>query len=276
MRTIEDIKQEIRSNFMADDTLTTAYGLDPQKTFDEQFSKVSIETIITYIVAVSIWVFEGMLSRHETEISKAIETKAVCTIPWYHQKCLDFQLGDFLGINPATYNWEYPVIDPSKQIIKFASVRTVNVEGVSKLRIYVSKADKQPLNSSELLAFQTYIQEIGAPGTHFEIISKEAVNISVNLELVRDPLILDFDGRSLATGQDVISSAISNYLDNIIYGGVFNKSKLVDAIQNVSGVKDVILSEVRGDGTAIIGQNYESTGGAFVYDSESSAIRVVV
>jgi hypothetical protein len=276
MRTLDEIKQEIRGNFLADATLQEAYGLDPLKTFDDQFSKVSIEAIFTFIVAFSIWVFENILNTHTSDILNTIEKNAVSSIPWYHARCLSFQLGDFVTLNPETYRWDYPVIDETKRIIKFAAVRTVDVAGVTKLRVFVSKANKIALTTSEIQAFDRYIKEIGAAGTHFEIISQAPAQMSFKIQITRDPMVLGFDGKNLSDGSDVVGDAIRSYLDGIVYGGVFNKTRLIDAIQSVTGVVDVVLSEVKSGANIISGQNYESPGGAFTFDAVNSIITYTV
>lgn len=276
MRTLDEIKQEIRANFVSDTTLQQAYGLDAGKTFDEQFSKVSIEAIITYVFAFSLWVFENILSNHKADISATIEQNAVCSVPWYHARCLAFQLGDFITLNPETYRWDYPVVDESKHIIKFASVRTVDIEGVTKLRIFVSKANKAALSASEKQAFERYIRDIGAAGTHFEIISQAPAPMTFKIQITRNPMVLGFDGKALADGSDVVGNAIRAYLDGIVYGGVFNKTRLIDAIQAVSGVVDVVLTEVKSGANVIYGQNYESQGGAFTFDANNSVITYTV
>lgn len=276
MRTLDKIKNELRANWVANETLRSAYGLDASKTFDEQFSKVSVEAIITYVVAVSIWVFETILDNHKVDIIAAIAQNAVCSIPWYHARCLAFQLGDFVTLNPETYHWDYPTVDETKRIIKFASVRTVDVAGVTKLRVFVSKADKAALSASEKQAFERYIQDIGAAGTHFEVISEAPAPMALKIQITRNPMVLGFDGKALADGSDVVGNAIRGYLDGIVYGGVFNKTKLIDAIQAVNGVVDVVLSEVKSGSNVIAGQNYESPGGAFVFDANNSVITYTV
>lgn len=65
-----------------------------------------------------------------------------------------------------------------------------------------------------------------------------------------------------------MEDAIAAYIDGIRYGGVFNKTKLVDAIQAVDGVVDVILGDVKhaAHGQSLVtleGQNAESVGGLF-------------
>ncbi|HBX45565.1 hypothetical protein [Limibacterium fermenti] len=276
MRTLNEIVQAIRADFVANSTLQQMYGLDRSKTFDEQFSKVSIEAILTYIVAVAIFTLESLMNRHQSDIDAAITKNAVCSIPWYHTRSMAFQLGHFVKFNPLTYGFEYPEVDEESQIIRFAAVRQLEVEGVTKLRIYVSKDDRQPLSASELEAFRAYITEIGAAGTHFEIISQAPTSLEFTLQVVRNAMVLDMDGNRLSGGGKPVEEAISNYLDNIIYGGVFNRTKLTDAIQQADGVSDVILNEVRIAGQAVTSQNIESPGGSFDFDIDHTIITYTV
>lgn len=276
MRTINQIVQSIRADFVANTTLKESYGLDATKTFDEQFSKVSIEAILTYIVAVAIWSLESLMNQHRKDIDEAITKNAVCSIPWYHTQALAFQLGYFVEFNPETYGFEYPEVDETARIIRFAAVRQLEAEGVTKLRIYVSKADKQPLLPAELESFRAYITAIGAAGTHFEIISQAPTSLAFTLQVVRNAMIIDMDGNRLSGGGKPIEETISAYLDGIIYGGVFNRTKLVDAIQQADGVSDVILNEVRIGGQVVSLQNIESPGGSFDFDRGNTTITYTV
>lgn len=276
MRTIDEIKNAIRADFVANSTLKEAYGLDASKTFDEQFSKVSIEAILTYIVAVAIWTLESLMYKHQNDINSVIEQNALCSIPWYHQQCMNFQLGYSVQFNPETCRFEYHSIDENARIIEFAAVRQLEVDGVTKLRIYISKSGKQPLSTAELEAFRVYIAEIGAAGVHYEVVSQAPTSLSFTLQIVRNAMVLDMQGNRLNGGGNAVNEAISGYLDNIVYGGVFNRTKLIDAIQAADGVADVILNEVRVGSEAATGQNIESPGGAFVFNSANSQITYTV
>lgn len=276
MRTIDEIKQSIRADFVANTVLQEAYGLDAAKTFDEQFSKVSIEAILTYIVAVAIWSLESLMAKHQTDIDAVITKNALCSIPWYHAQCMAFQLGHAVQFKPETYRFEYPQTDENARIIKFASVRQLEVEGVTKLRVHVSKSNKQPLSATEKQAFEAYIKEIGAAGTHFEIISQAPTSLSFTLQIVRNAMVLDMEGNRLNGGGNAVNEAISGYLDNIVYGGVFNRTKLVDAIQAADGVVDVVLNEVRVGSEPVSGQNIEAPGGAFTFNLNGSEITYTV
>ena len=276
MRTIDEIKNGIRADFVANSTLQETYGLDAGKTFDEQFSKVSIETILTYIVAVAIWALESLMAKHQTDIDTVITQNALCSIPWYHAQCMAFQLGHAVQFIPETYRFEYPGEDENARIIKFASVRQLEVEGVTKLRIHVSKMNKQPLSVAEKQAFEAYIKEVGAAGIHYEIISQAPTPLSFSLQIVRNAMVLDVTGNRLNGGGNAVNEAIAAYLDGIIYGGVFNRTKLVDAIQAADGVVDVILNEVRVGADVVTSQNIEAPGGAFIFNLVGSVINYTV
>ncbi|MPM95997.1 hypothetical protein SDC9_143153 [bioreactor metagenome] len=262
---------------MANSTLQEAYSLDTSKTFDEQFSKVSLEAIFTYVFAVSIWALESLMDQHQKDINAAITANAVCSIPWYHAQALAFQLGHSVEYNPETYRFEYPVIDEASRIIRYAAVRQLEVQGVTKLRIHASKAGKQALSSAELAAFSAYIRETGAVGIHYDIISQAPSQMSFTLQVTRDAMVIDQDGKRLNGNGKPVEEAISNYLsDGIIYGSVFNRTKLIDAIQAADGVKDVVIVQVRVGSDIDNGQNIESPSGAFTFNSTNSVITYMV
>ena len=67
-----------------------------------------------------------------------------------------------------------------------------------------------------------------------------------------------------------------------MYGGTFNKTKLVDAIQSVEGVNDVLLGECQyktadnQNYSTIKGNNYTAAGGSFVSSGLRNSISYVV
>lgn len=275
-RTIKDIQEAIQSDFISDSTIIDKYGLDTTKTFADQFSKVSIEAIFIYITALAIHLFERILDLFKEEIETKVEKNAICSVPWYHRKFLEFQYGNSLEYDSETFSYRYASDDDSKQIIKFVAVRQIAIEGVTKLRVYLSKANKAALSATELNAVKMYASMIGAAGTHFDIISLSPQTISCDLEITYNPMILSVEGESLADGGYPVNDAISGYLDNILYGGVFNRTKLIDAIQEVEGVTDVVLNDVRLASETVNTQNLESISGSFIFNSDSSNITYTV
>jgi hypothetical protein len=259
MRLLNDILNAIRTNFV----LREAYGLDASKTFDEQFSPVSIEAQLTGIVANAIYSHEYMVDERMREIESQIAVKYPFSIPWYYAKALEFQLGDTPVFNEETYQFSYPEVNPAKQIIKFVAVRQLITDNVTKLRIYATKENKQPLTGAELSAFQTYITQTGAAGTHFDFISQPPSNLILNYKVSYNPQILNSDGERLSGGGKPVDEAVISYLNNIRYGGVFNRTKNVDAVQSADGVLDAVLGDVKMNGVLNSSQSFENPSGFF-------------
>ena len=88
-------------------------------------------------------------------------------------------------------------------------------------------------------------------------------------------MTLDAQGQLIGTQVKPAEDAIQAYLKGITYGGVFNKTKLVDALQGVSGVKDVLLTSVlakpnsKSAWDTVSGNNYSSTGGSFLMSDQT-------
>jgi hypothetical protein len=78
-----------------------------------------------------------------------------------------------------------------------------------------------------------------------------------------DPQVLDSEGNSLANGGKPVEDAIINYLDNIRYGGVFSRTRLVDAAQSASGVVDPQLGDVKMNTELNNSNAFESPSGFF-------------
>lgn len=262
-RTLTDILSAIRADFVANLTMQEKYGLDPAKTFDEQFSKASWEAIQTYIQASAIWLYENIIADKADEIEAQIGAKYPFSVPWYHTAALAFQLGDQLVFDENTYQFSYPIVDESKQIVKYNQIRQRQIEGVTKLQVFTTKENKQALTADELAAFSSYISQIGAAGTHFQFISLAPDNLEINLQVYYDPQILKADGTKLSDGTNPVQLAVNDYLNGIIYAGAFNRTKLTDAVQTATGVKDVILGDVKVNGDLNNSREFESASGFY-------------
>jgi len=262
MRTLDQINQGIKADFVANEVLQEAYGLDETKLFDDQFSKVSLESIIIYIVATAIWLLEVIVSQKETELESQIASEYPYSISWYYNKALSFQLGDWLAFD-TNYKFSYPVIDEAKRIVKFVAIRQREVEGVTTLQVFSTKAAKEALIEDEMAAFTAYMQQIGAAGTHFEFISLPPDNISLELVCVYNPQLLTLQGDRLGSSGKPVNEAIEAFLDGIKYGGSFSRTKLIDAIQMASGVIDIELGNVLLNGVLNATRSFESPSGFF-------------
>lgn len=89
-RTIREIKDEMTSAFVSQEPIRTAYGLDPSKSFDKQFSPVSVESVMFYVVASCVWLLEKLFDRHRQEVDERIEAMRPHTLRWYVAKALAY------------------------------------------------------------------------------------------------------------------------------------------------------------------------------------------
>ena len=263
-RTLNEIKQAIRADFVNNFTLQEAYGLDASKSFDEQFSTVSPEAIWTFIAASAIYLLEQIIDQKEHELESLIAAEYPFSIPWYFGKAFMFQLGDSLAFDETTYKFTYAATDEMKQIIKYVAIRQREMEGVTKLQVFATKEGKAALTDDELAAFEAYIRQIGAAGTHFDFVSLAPDNLTINLTVNYNPQVLSYSGERLSAGGKPVNEAVATYLDNIKYAGSFSRTKLVDAVQLADGVVDATLGDVFMNGDMMSTKAFESPSGFYV------------
>ena len=110
----------------------------------------------------------------------------------------------------------------------------------------------------------------------------KADDIRINATIEVDPMVINASGIRLTDGSKPVLAAINDYLKGIEYGGKFNKTKLVDAIQKVEGVLDVELGECAAKAASateynvIKNNNYTAVAGCFILNSLETSLTYVV
>lgn len=279
-RSISEIKQTMTDAFMADETLREKYGLSVGDTFGGSFSSVSLESILLYIVATCCHVLEVVFDQMKTDVDAKVRGAVVASVPWYYKVARAFQYGDALVFDEATQQFVYPTQDESKQLVKYVAVRD---RGTSIQVLASGEKNSSPavLPDDVLTAFKQYLNRVKIAGVVIAVRSLPADSVSLSATVSIDPLIINQQGMRISDGTYVVEGAINKYLANIVYGGTFNKTKLVDAIQAVEGVTDVELGVCRysTDGTTykeMTGNNYTAAGGSFVAMNLRNTLAYVV
>lgn len=279
-RSISEIKRTMTDAFMQDKAIRKAYDLPAGKTrFADCFSAVSLENLLFYIVAACHYVLESIFEKFTQDVEQKISRAVVASIPWYFDKAKAFQYGDALVLNPRTFGYEYAKVDSSKQRVKYVAVRD---RGASIEMLVSTEQDGKPtpLSDEVLTAFKHYINAIKIAGVVINVRTRKADELSIAVKVVVDPLKINRQGVDIASSEKVVENAIENYLADIVYGGTFNKTKLVDAIQRVDGVVDVVLGTCKykaGDEfKEIAGNNYTAVGGSFIAVGLDKTIEYVV
>lgn len=268
-RTIEQIKRQMTDRFISDPVIREKYGLSGDVTFDEAFSRVSIESILFFVVASAMYVVEAIFAHHQQDVDRKIASAVLASLPWYHKIALEYQHGDDLVWNDKTESYGYASVNESKRKVMYAACRDMG----GGVRILVSGADesRRPVRLSDdvLTAFKYYMNRRKPAGVIVDVYSLDPDILELSLSVQYNPLVLNTDG-SLVRDRSVfpVEQAVNEYLKNIIYGGTFNKTKLVDSLQAAEGVIDVVLMEAKatlpdGEVKEITGNNYTAKGGSF-------------
>lgn len=280
-RTVQEIKKNMTDRFMSDATLRSAYGITGEDaTWDNTFSSVSVENILMYIVAVCAYTLEVMFDRHKVEVDERIAANIVPTVRWYHTQALAFQYGDILVFDEATQSYRYAVEDESKKIVKYCAVQDAG----NTIQMLISGQTgglPSVISGDEMTAFKAYMNSVKIAGVFINIQSLPADRIKIYAKVYVNPMVIDSTGVRISDGSRPVEDAINNYLANVIYGGTFNKTKLVDAIQVVEGATDIELGTVQakmdgGEYINVSGNNYTAVSGSFISEELNSTISYVV
>lgn len=266
-RTVQEIKRQMTDLFMSDKTIRERYNLKESDTFESRFSVVSIESILFFVIASAHYVLEQIFECFKNDVSNQIESSIVATTAWYHKQALKYQHGDSLILDEKTLQYRYQSVDKNRQIVRYASAQDLG----NSVQICVSKdleGSPVPLSSSKLTAFTSYMNNIKIAGVVLSVRSLPADQLSIAARIQVDSLVFTSSGVRIRDQKHAVEDAINDYVKKIKFGGVFNKTHLVDAIQRVDGVVDVELlscsaathnSELK----LIDGNNYTAWSGCF-------------
>jgi hypothetical protein len=258
MRTIQEIKDSITTAVMNDATLCAAFGLDASARWEGQVSHASVLNLIIYIVAVAQHTLEWMFDTFKNDVEKRIAAALPGSVSWLWNRAMEYQ--DDLEAN--TYFNEhgaYESVDETKQIIAYASV----LEEYNQVKIKVNKAGYAPLSATQLEQFTAYMERLKFAGVRLSVSSTQSDDLALTLRIWRNRLLMSTENTN------AISDAVESYLNGIRYGGTFNKTRLMDAIQAVTGVDDVTIGScvfTAHDSAATVTdiatmQNYKSIAG---------------
>lgn len=239
IRSIREIKREICDAFVSHPDIIKAYGLRPGKTFEEQFSKVSLESILFYVVASSMWLMESMMHKHRDEVVELVESLKPHRLRWYshmarlymhgHQLIRDTDRYDLSGLS-------------NEQIAEARVVRyAVSTESSTIVYIKVAGADgagrPAPLSAREFAGFKAYVDEIKDAGVAIEVINQPPDSIRLNLELFVSASFLG----NHAVANQTVSSVIQGVLNSFPFDGILRLSDIVRALEALSDVEVAVI-----------------------------------
>ncbi|MBS7234162.1 nucleotidyltransferase [Flavobacterium psychroterrae] len=244
-RSKTQIKAEITTPFMANQSFAEKYGFTIGTSFESEFSLVSLENILFEMVAFALYLHELMFDQHTKEVDQRLANEKAGTLPWYRTMALRFQLGfalvqdkDYFDNGAATTEQ----IENSK-IIKYAAVS----EATDSSRVILKIAGEQNgvltnfTDASQVEAIEFYFERIKVAGVDLTIINYKADKLYLTIQIKRDALILNENGMSKLDADYPVNEALKAFMKELKFNGELQLSSLIDKIQLVSGVLDATL-----------------------------------
>ncbi len=249
-RTIADIKDSMTADFMRNSDVARAYGFETGAAFSSHFSKVSVESLLFYIVACATWVLENLFDRHKKDVEERIEAIMPHRPKWYRDKVLGFMKDKTLVTDTDHYDTE-GMSDgdiEAAHVVKYAAA-TENADA-SILTIKVAgEADgvRQPLDADTEIQLLAYIGEIKDAGVRINLVNQPADIFNCEVDVYYDAMLLP------ETVETQCRDTIRDYIENLPFNGEYTNMALVDELQKIEGVRIVEMSgattEVNGEST---------------------------
>jgi hypothetical protein len=237
-RSVNEIQQEIISLVQATPELAEASST----------SKRAIWRLWTYVVAVTINLYEQLQDLFRTEVESIVALSAPQTPQWVQDRVFKFQ---YSATDPQVIQLidlvpQYPNVNPALRIVTRCSVKT-NLSG--RVNIKAAKSEPPaPLDSLEIDALQSYINVIGVAGINYAVVSSDSDKLYIEAD------IYYIGSYSAVISANVIAS-IESYLSTLPFDGSMKLLDLEIAIRNTVGVNDVFFKNVkaRKDSTPLSG-----------------------
>ncbi|WP_373233693.1 hypothetical protein [Bacteroides thetaiotaomicron] len=249
-RTIAEIKDSMTADLMRNPDVARAYGFETGAAFSSHFSKVSVESLLFYIVACAIWVLENLFDRHRHDVEQRIESIIPHRPKWYRDKVLGFMKDKTLV--PDTDHYDTSGMNDgdieAARVVKYAaasenadaSILTIKVAGETG-------GVRQPLDADTEIQLLAYIGEIKDAGVRVNLVNQTADVFHCEVDVYYDAMLLP------ETVETQCRETIRNYIENLPFNGEYSNMALVDELQKIEGVRIVEMSgattEVDGEST---------------------------
>jgi hypothetical protein len=185
-----------------------------------------------FVTATIISFFEQVMDLFKVDIQNIINNNQYGSDEWWYNQMLAFQFGDLLVFINNIF--QYPLIDASRQVIKFCSINS-SPDGVVQIKVAQQDGNNQPavLTPDQLNGVYSYCKAIRPAGIRFTVLSAPADLLQLNGNIYYDA------AGDKAVIQIAVEKAINDFLgtNNVNnFDGTLYVNKLIDAIQVVPGL----------------------------------------
>lgn len=230
--------------FGANEDVVKAYGLTPGKTYDEQFSKVSIESLLFWSFSAGIAKLEAIYDDHRREVSELIVASEPHTLFWYSNRAKSY----LHGFSLKPYSDEFDTAGASDDDLAKAHIVRYAVASEYQDTVYLKVAGVDEtgapvvLSESVLSGIRSYIAQIKDAGVAVRVISAPGDDLDLSLEIYMQPSLLLDTGLPSEDRQREIRKVVERNTTSLPFDGVFRPSDLVVALSQVAGVESSVVT----------------------------------
>lgn len=271
MRTVSQIRDQIRAAWLSNVVMRTLYTLPVGAQWSDYFSAASLETAITDVIALVLSLFEEQFDLHRKDIEGRVIASKPHTLRWYRERMLQFQYGMSLSADSDQYDntGMLPSAVQAMNIIRYAAAIEANDNtGVPIVRLKCatdSAGSLQPLTSPQLVAATAYINRIKDAGVKIQVFSAAPDAYRATMQIFYDPLVLLADGGLITSpATKPVQIAANTYLQGLPFNGEFSVMALTDAIQQTAGV---IIVQINSSEVQYAAQPWQPTGARYTPDA---------
>ena len=243
-RTISDIRRLMTDAFVANEEVVKAYDLSPSKTYDEQFSKVSLETLIFWAFSAGIFKLETIYDDHRKEVIDLIAASEPHTLFWYSNRAKSY----LHGFSLKPYSDEFDTAGASDDDLAKAHIVRYAVASEYQDTVYLKVAGVDEagapvvLSESVLSGIRSYIAQVKDAGVAVRVISAPGDDLDLSLDIYMQPSLLLDTGLPSEDRQREIRKVIERNTTSLPFDGVFRPSDLVVALSQVVGVESSVVT----------------------------------
>lgn len=229
-------------------------------------SKVADWRLWVYLHAFGNRQLEVLFDKHKAEVELIKDRSVFGTELFWIDKMLEFQIGFSVEVLEVDgfFTVGYANIDTASQIIKAAAIIT-DINGFSTIKVAkLSGPDLVALSAAEILAVNSYRDDLQPAGAGITVVSLNPDLAQVNLDIHFNP---QFD---LAQITIDVEKAINDYFKDLDFGGIVLTNSIIDALQAIESVRDAFmqsfLAKPDGGTFAVFPRSYETSAGYIKVD----------
>lgn len=201
-------------------------------------SATAIWRLILYVVAYCIGVLERMWDAYRVDVDMRIDTIMPHRPKWYADKVKSFMADTALMPDTDRYDTVGMTDDEiaAARVVKHAAVTESTTTSTLLIKVAGEEdGHRTPLPDDVRIQLDAYIREIKDAGVVYILVNQPGDKYNCNVDVYYDPMLFESEVH------DNCVEAIARYIENLPFNGEYTNMALVDALQQVAGVKIVEL-----------------------------------